>query len=104
MRIESFDWDNGNLEKLKKHKVSVEIIEDFLTNYEVNCFADYKHSIVELRFIAFGKYKDRDLLVVFTFRANFSVLQIRVISARYVHKKELRKLYEEIKNKKENCN
>lgn len=101
MRISSFDWDEGNLSKLKKHKIPRDLIEDFIANHELYFFNDHKHSANELRFIVTGRYGKRDLFIVFTFRVNLGSLKIRIISARYIHKKELRKLHEEIKTKEE---
>lgn len=101
MKISSFDWDDGNLGKLKKHNIPRSSIEDFISNYDLNFFNDRKHSVNELRFIVTGKYGKRDLFVVFTFRVSSGSLKVRIISARYLHKKELGKLYEKIKNEKE---
>ncbi|MBC7712762.1 MAG: BrnT family toxin [Rhizobacter sp.] len=101
MKITSFDWDDGNLKKLKKHKVPIEEIEDFIVNSDPVYLNDLKHSSTEFRFIAIGLYKERNLFIVFTFRIIAGIFKVRVISARYVRKKEIRKLYEEIKNKKE---
>jgi uncharacterized DUF497 family protein len=103
MQISGFDWDEGNLEKIKK-KIPIEIVQNFFSTSSLKIVDDIKHSSTEMRFIAFGKYQDRDLFVVFTFRTYLGELKIRVISARYVHKKEREELYEEIKNKKENHN
>lgn len=89
MKVSSFDWDAGNLEKLKKHNVPIDIVESFFFNENVYILSDEQHSFLESRFIAFGQIRDRDLIVVFTFRANCGDLKIRVISARYAHKKKL---------------
>jgi uncharacterized DUF497 family protein len=98
MKISSFEWDEGNLGKLRKHRISISDIEDFFTNHDLRILNDHKHSFIESRFIAFGKYRDRELFIAFTFRANSGVLKIRIISARYLHARELRRLHEEIKN------
>ena len=98
MKISSFDWDDGNKEKLKKHKVPLEDIEYFFAHSNANIVSDLGHSFSETRFVAFGTYLNRNLFIVFTFRAAAGVLKIRVISARYLHLKEARKLYEKIKN------
>lgn len=98
MKIAVFDWNHGNSEKIKKHGVSAHVIEDFLLNYDPFIYADQSHSGVESRFIAFAKYKNRNLFVVFTLRAVDGLLKIRVVSARYAHKKEERKFYEKKSN------
>ena len=98
MKISSFDWDDGNLEKLKKHRISTSIAEEFFSSSEIFIINDRKHSFIEPRFIAFGRYLNRDMYIAFTFRANSGILKIRIISARYVHKKELGRMYEEIKS------
>ena len=98
MKISSFEWDEGNLGKLRKRKISTAMIEDFFVNYDLKFLNDHKHSFIESRFIAFGKYRDRDLFIAFTFRANSGILKIRIISARYMHEKEVRRFYEENNN------
>ncbi|MGZ3787686.1 MAG: BrnT family toxin [Bacteriovorax sp.] len=94
MKIEDFDWNHGNSEKVKKHGISSHDIEDFFANCDPLIYADQSNSLIESRFIAFDKYKNRNIYVVFTFRAIDGQLKIRVISARYAHKKETRKFYE----------
>lgn len=61
MKVEGFDWDHGNREKIKKHKVDLDSVEDFLINYKPFIFADVPHSTAESRFVAFDKYKDRNM-------------------------------------------
>lgn len=62
-------------------------------------YADQSHRVVESRFVAFDKYKNRNMYVVFiTFRAIDGLLKIRVISARYAHKKEAGKFHEKKTN------
>jgi uncharacterized DUF497 family protein len=98
MKISSFDWDDGNKEKLKKHQVPLESIEDFFASSKFHIISDQGHSFNETRFVAFGTHEERYLFIVFTFRAQAGILKIRVISARYFHTREARKLYEKIKN------
>lgn len=102
MKISSFDWDEGNLFKLQKHNVPMAAIENFFTTTDFKIVSDEKHFMVEPRFIAFGKYLERQLYIVFTFRSFQGILKIRVISARYASKKELRKLNEDSKKEKNN--
>jgi uncharacterized DUF497 family protein len=94
MKIEDFDWNDGNSEKIKKHGIQRYAVEDFFANCDPFIYADQSHSVVESRFIAFDKYKNRHMYVVFTFRAVDGLLKIRVISARYTHEKEAGKFYE----------
>ena len=101
MKIRDFDWDDGNNEKIKKHGVQRNKIEDFFANYDPFIYADQSHSLVESRFIAFNKYNNRNIYVVFTFRAVDGLLKIRVISARYAHEKEVGKFYEKKTDLKE---
>ena len=93
MKIEGFDWDFGNLKKIKKHGLEIDQIEDFL-NSDPFVWMDEGHSQFETRFIAFGGYEDKYLFVAFTLRAMGRVLKLRVISARYARKREMEKFYE----------
>ena len=98
MRLEEFDWNHGNNEKIRKHGVKKQEVEDFFINGDPLIFADQIHSATETRFFAFGKSNDRNIYVVFTFRAVDGRLKVRVISARFAHKKEARKFYEKKSN------
>lgn len=91
IKINSFDWDKGNLNKnWKKHKITKEVAEQIFFNEPLKVFEDLKHSKVEKRLVAYGKTDENRLLtVVFTLRQG----KIRVISARNQSKKE-RKTYE----------
>jgi uncharacterized DUF497 family protein len=84
MKLTGFDWGYGNLNKVKKHGLEIELIEEFL-NSNPYILTDEKHNFLESRFIAFGEIHERSL-------------KIRVISARFAHKKEVEKFYEKIKN------
>jgi len=94
VKIEGFEWSNGNSEKVKKHGLNALLVEDFFANSDPYVYGDDLHSATESRFIAFGKYQHRHMFVVFTFRVTAGLLRIRVISARYSHEKETRKFYE----------
>jgi uncharacterized DUF497 family protein len=93
MKIVDYDWNDSNREKLKKHGIGAFDIEDFFASCNPFIYADLSHSSVESRFIAFDLYKNRNMYVVFTFRAMDGLLKIRVISARYAHSKEIGKFY-----------
>lgn len=100
MKIINFDWDHGNRDKIKKHGLNSNGIEEFFLRSDPYILADQRHSVEEARFIAFNEYRNRHIYVVFTFRAILGVLKIRVISARYAHKKEVLKFYEKKTNSK----
>ncbi len=89
--LEGFDWDDGNIEKNKKHNVDWRDIEETFLGSRVLISEDEKHSEREARYLAYGKTnKGRILTIVFTVRKN----KIRPISARDANKKEKMK-YEE---------
>jgi uncharacterized DUF497 family protein len=91
-----FDWNAGNRRKAIKHGVGISEIE-LLFKSEVLMIADPAHSLSEERFIAVGdSMKGRAMFIAFTFRDLDGNRLIRVISARYMHKKE-RGFYEELK-------
>lgn len=93
-----FDWNSGNRRKVLKHGVSFGEIEAMFQR-EVLLIADPNHSRHEERFIAVGEsVKGRGILIALTFRDLDENRFIRVISARYMHKKE-RVFYEELKEK-----
>jgi len=101
MRVKSgilkFDWDKANLSKnYFKHKVTPKETEEIFVDSDLLVIPDIKHSVLEDRFIAIGNTLiQKNLFVVFTMRNE----KIRVISARRMHGKEVKK-YEEIKTKK----
>lgn len=81
-----FQWDHGNeCKNSDKHNVSKEEAEQVFFNQPLLLLEDKAHSQVEMRFHALGRTdNNRKLHIVFTIRIN----QIRVISARSMHKKE----------------
>ena len=84
--VAGFDWDHGNREKCRQHGVAIADIES-LFRREISVSPDPGHSSGETRFRAIGTdAKGRHLFVAFTLRASL----IRPISARYMHKKEVR--------------
>lgn len=85
-----FDWDKGNIDKNKKHKVEDKESEEVFFDEDKIIYKDIFHSKSEERFIIIGKTEKKRLLyVVFTKRRK----KIRIISARDTDKKEA-KLYE----------
>lgn len=84
-RIEGFDWDEGNLEHIKKHYVHYKECEEIFFNTPLRLVEDQEHSQVEERLQALGKTnKGRFVFIVFTIREN----KIRVVSARGQNRKE----------------
>lgn len=85
-----FQWDHRNEHKSDKHNVSQAEAEQVFFNQPLLLLEDKAHSQKEIRFHALGRTdNNRKLHITFTIREN----QIRVISARPMHKKE-RKSYE----------
>ena len=90
--ITGFDWDEGNARKNEKHSVSMAEAEQIFFNAPLLILEDTKHRTKESRFHALGKSDDkRQLHITFTLR--HAGKNIRVISARDMHKKE-RAIYE----------
>lgn len=80
-----FEWDEGNREKNKKHRVEDQEAEEVFFDEQKKTFADRVHSQHEERFRVIGKTKQGKLLfVVFTMRRH----KIRIISVRMVNRKE----------------
>lgn len=92
-KLEGFDWDRGNLEHIKKHKVGYVECEQVFFNKPFLVNKDQAHSQIEKRFeVLGGTNNERLLFVVFTVREG----KIRIVSARDQNKKERRR-YEETK-------
>ncbi len=86
-----FDWDSANTKKCEKHGVSIAEIE-FLFLRDPTIYPDLKHSETEDRQIAAGKnYEGRYVAVVFTYRERDGIMLVRPISARYMHRKEIKR-------------
>lgn len=84
-KIEGFEWDKGNLEHIKKHKVEYIECEEIFVNTPLRVSTDEKHSQAEKRLEALGQTDSGRLLFVsFTIRDN----KFRVISARDQNRKE----------------
>ena len=92
-KIIGFDWDDGNARKNDKHGVSTAESEQVFFNAPLLLLADIKHSQSEIRVHALGK-SDEGRLLHITFALREAGKQIRVISARDMHKKE-RAIYEQ---------
>jgi uncharacterized DUF497 family protein len=97
-KVTGFDWDVGNIDKCKKHGLSVAVIEAFFRS-EIQILVDESHSEAEERFIAVGKLQDgRGVFVGFTIRDGRSGQLIRPITVRFMHKREIQK-YEKVSTK-----
>ena len=93
-----FAWDRANRSKCQKHGVSVAEVEHVLVQAATLIVPDIKNSRAEPRFLAIGRTEaDRYAFVVFTPRqTQASGILMRPISARYMHKKEIKKYEQEI--------
>jgi uncharacterized protein len=82
-----FNWDEANKNKIwSKHKISTKEIEEAFATEYIFSQPDELHSGAEDRYlIASQTQKGKILFIVYTLRNN----QVRVISARGMHKKEL---------------
>ena len=88
-RIDGFDWDDGNRAKCQRHGVSIAEIESVFEG-RVIIIPDDDHSVVERRLRAIGRaLSGRHVFVVFTVRRSPLGEVIRLISARYMHRKEV---------------
>jgi uncharacterized DUF497 family protein len=98
--IAGFDWDSGNREKCRVHGVAAEDIEAAFAT-DIWAIPDPAHSDREDRFKGFGTdASGRTIFVAFTLRQSDRGVPVRPISARYMHRKEIRH-YEEQKAKAE---
>lgn len=86
-RLDGFDWDEGNVEKIEA-RVPINVVEEFFKQ-ELLYKEDTRHSLSERRFIAMGYTNARRCFsVAYTMRAKGSEILVRPISARYMHRKE----------------
>lgn len=92
-----FAWDKANFSKCQKHGVSSAEVEHILAHTATIVVPDLKNSRSEPRYIAIGRTAaDRYAFVVFTPRQTGTRILLRPISARYMHKKEIKKYEQEI--------
>jgi uncharacterized protein len=90
MKFTGFDWDEGNIEKCQKHGVSIAEIEAAFESEDLHVAPDLIHSHAEQRFRAVSRTPaGRTMFLVFTFRNYEARFLLRVISARFMHKKEI---------------
>jgi hypothetical protein len=94
MEFSGFDWDAANRDKCQKHGVSIAEIES-LFRLIVSIAPDPRHSRDEERFKAIGSTEaGRNVFVAFTLRRRGDETFVRPVSARYMHRREV-KSYEE---------
>lgn len=87
--VAGFDWDDGNREKCQKHGVTIAEIESVFADTPATG-PDAAHSTAETRFLAIGRASSgRHVFLAFTWRDQDGANLIRVISARYMHAKEV---------------
>lgn len=88
MEFSGFDWDEANRRKCQKHGLSIAEIES-LFGGSVVILPDAEHSQAERQFRAIGRTsRGRPVFVVFTERGEGQRMNIRPISARYMHRGE----------------
>ena len=88
--VSGFDWDAGNRAKCQKHGVSITEIEGLFSQVLL-IIPDETHSQCEKRLRAIGKTPNgRSVFLVFTIRVRARKRLIRPVSARYMHRKEVR--------------
>lgn len=92
--LAGFDWDKGNRAKCQMHGVSVAEVEGLFSR-PLLIVPDALHSETEERLWGIGKTASgRSVFLVFTIRERGGKQFIRPVSARYMHRKEV-KNYEE---------
>jgi uncharacterized DUF497 family protein len=92
-----FAWDSANRSKCQEHGVSIAEVEHVLIHAATLIVPDRRNSRAEPRFLAIGRTEEgRYAFVVFTPRQTGARILLRPISARYMHKKEIKKYEQEI--------
>ena len=95
-QFDGFDWDAGNVQKCVKHGVAQATIERLFST-ELLVRPDVTHSSAERRFQAVGRIETgKAVFLVFTIRPHNGKTYIRPISARYMHRKEVKRYEEEV--------
>lgn len=87
-KLEGFEWNDGNLNHIKKHLVLDKECEEVFLVKPIIVSKDLSHSQIEKRYRVLGKTSlERKLNIVFTIRKN----SLRIISARDQNKREREK-------------
>jgi uncharacterized DUF497 family protein len=88
--FDGVDWDEGNRDKCQQHGVTIGAVEQ-LFGTPVVILPDEENSLGKQRYRAIGVSSERRMIfVVFTLRDHTGSTRIRPISARYMHRKEVR--------------
>ena len=94
-RIAGFEWDAGNRSKCTRHGVTIAEIESVFGG-EVAIHADEAHSVSETRYLGVGRTaQGRYVFTAFTLRHHGGETWLRIISARYMHAREIRHFQKE---------
>ena len=96
MKYIKFEWDeNKNKSNIKKHNVSFEEAKSVFSDDRARLISDPEHSDLEERFILLGMSSQTKILVIsHTYRENDEI--IRIISARFATKNEIKYYFERI--------
>lgn len=90
-----FDWDEGNRAKCQTHGVTIADVEHVLAHNETVIIPVDRYE--EPRFVAIGRTAGgRFAFVVFTPRERDGERTQRPISARYMHRREVKRYEQEI--------
>ncbi len=89
--LSQFDWDEGNKAKVIK-RLPLEVAQSAFLG-EPLVFFDEKHSEQEPRWFLMNVVNKRAVALVFTVRND----KIRIVTARYMHKREVSKYGKKIK-------
>lgn len=85
MKFDGFDWDQGNIEKCRRHGLTLAEIESVFDG-AVIILPDLDHSELENRLRGIGvTVTGRSAFVVFTMRNG----KLRPLSARFMHRREV---------------
>jgi uncharacterized DUF497 family protein len=91
MRIDGFNWDDGNWPKCASHGVSKSEIESIFKGGRVSIIPSKEGLSSEARSAAIGLTSEgRYVFIVFTIREHEALSLIRPISARFMHQKEIK--------------
>jgi uncharacterized protein len=93
-RVSGFEWDDGNWPKCGKHGVLKAEIESVIATAR---FMVDDPSPREKRYRTAGRAPTgRHVFVVFTYRERGGSVHVRLISARYMHRKEIESYEKEV--------
>lgn len=91
LAVSGFDGDDGNTAKCQRHGLSIAEIEAVFRD-EIRVAPDPNHSGEEDRLIAIGRAEGgRPVFIAFTIRNRDGRRLVRPITARYMHRREIRR-------------